>query len=61
MYKMVDITQEFNGEKRIIASKELEINQPKLDLKVNKLRKCYQEEKWNRLQAIDKTGKKEAR
>lgn len=37
MYKMVDKTQEFKGGKGIIPSKDLEINQPKLELKVNKL------------------------
>lgn len=48
MYKRVDKTQEFKGGKGIILSKDLEINQPKLELKANKFQKCYQEEKWNR-------------
>ena len=29
------------GGERIIATKDIEINQPKLKLKVNKLQKCY--------------------
>ena len=37
----MDINQEFKGGERIIASKDIEINQPKLKLKVNKLQKCY--------------------
>lgn len=40
MYKIVDITQEFKGEKRIIPSKHLEINQLKLELKANKFQRC---------------------
>ena len=48
MYKMVAITQEFKEENKIIPSKDLDINQPKLEKKANKFFKCYQEEKWRK-------------